>query len=274
VEVLLQVLVGVDQLLDGLLLLIQVDLFHFVGGNDGLEVADLLSQGLLERSLPGLASVLAVLPLEVVVLGLELLYDSLEGLNHHLKLTAVLSFGELHLDVVVCGLSGRGGSAGDLVDLLLVSLDASVDDRGELVRAHLVLLEDLNSLLEPSVLEVVSLLLKLQIQDTLLRCKELILRLCLRGLTILELFLKLFDPELSKEAKLLSLLHIVQGLPVDPVDNGVEVPDLALQLCDLLLEVVLLLGESVDLRLQIDINGLVELRVLVLSVIKLLLELL
>ena len=72
--------------------------------------------------------------------------------------------------------------------------------------------------------------------------KELILGLGSGGLTLLQLLLKLLDSQLSEEAELLALLHVVQGLPMDSVDDGVQMPDLALELRDLLLEVFFVLG--------------------------------
>lgn len=158
----------------------------------------------------GLASVLAVFLLQVVVLSLELLHDSLEGLYNHLELAAVLALREFHLDVVVGGLAGASRCAGNLVDLLEVLLSFVVDRCRELVGAHLVLLEDLDSLLKPGILEVVGLFLEFKVQDILLGSKELILGLCLGRLALLELLFELFDSELSEEAELLSLLDVVQ----------------------------------------------------------------
>lgn len=96
------------------------------------------------------------------------------------------------------------------MDLLEVLLSFVVDGSRELVGAHLVLLEDLDSLLEPGILEIVGLFLEFKVQDILLGGEELILGLSLGRLALLELLLELLDSELSEEAELLTLLDVVQ----------------------------------------------------------------
>merc|ERR1712021_194490 len=81
VEVVSELLVGVNELLDSPLALIQVDVLHLVALHKGLEIADLLSEGLLRVDLVSTSTMLVVLLLEVLVLNLQLLNHSLQRLH-------------------------------------------------------------------------------------------------------------------------------------------------------------------------------------------------
>ena len=84
-QVLPELLVCVDELFDGPLPLVEVDFLHLVAVYQLLEVADLLSQGLLRDHLVLLAGSFGALLSQNLAFNLLFLDDSLERLHEHLK---------------------------------------------------------------------------------------------------------------------------------------------------------------------------------------------
>jgi len=84
-KVLSQLLVGADQLLDGVVLRTDVNLFHLMAVDELLQVRDLLSQNLFGGDLASLAGMSRVFFLEDLLLNPELLDDSLERFHKDFK---------------------------------------------------------------------------------------------------------------------------------------------------------------------------------------------
>lgn len=205
-QVFSQLLVGLDELLDGPFSLVEVDLLHLVAMHNLLEIVDLLSESFLGRDLVLLASTLGVFPFESLALSPEFLNDSLERFNEHLELANALATLGSQSDGLFLLFAILSCFASDLLDFFVIRFLLCLDGSRELGRALLVLLELLDSLLKSSILKIVRLFLELEVKKLLFCLEVLLLDVYSSPLACLEFFFQLSDSHLPEELQLLSLL--------------------------------------------------------------------
>ena len=275
--------IGFHKLSSGLVLLVQVDVLHFVAVDFLGEALDLLPELLLALELVLPAQAFLDLPGELLVLHLLLLNHAFQRLHQHLQLAHGLGAAAPQLDgvFVLLALGVEPRLACQVAQRLGVLFDEAqfrafvglVRGR-ELGAGQFVLLEISDALLEAGVLEVELVFLVAQVPHAVFGFEEVSGELRLTRLRCLQVLLQALDSQFSHQLHFFSFLQIIHGLPNESLDLVFLLPEFLLGVLQLLCEPFVFPLKLGDFALEFDPDGFVQLVVLFLQIKHLVLVLL